>query len=69
MLKTNGPTRIPYLSGVKIFALTAAPIATPKSVGISTHLLNKVVSPKATNMKINSSAKLIGGLVYTYFQK
>ena len=65
MLKINGPTGTPELSGVKIFALTAQPIATAKRVGISIHLLNSVVRPKATNMNTINNAKPIGELVYT----
>ena len=69
MLNVNGPTSIAALSGVKILALTAQPIATAKRVGISIHLLNNVVSPKARNIKIINNAKLIGELVYTHLLK
>ena len=65
MLKINGPTLIGYLIGLKMLALTAQPIATAKRVGISIHLLNNVVRPKATNIKTINNAKPIGEIVYT----
>ena len=69
MLKAKGPTSIGAVNGLKILALTAQPIATAIKVGISIHLLNKVVSPKAINIKIINKAKLIGEIVYTLFYK
>ena len=48
-----------------MLALTAQPIATARRVGISIHLLNKVVSPKAKNINKTNNAKPIGEVLYT----
>ena len=69
MLNTNEPNGIGAVNGLKILAFTAAPMATAKRVGISIHLLNRVVSPKLTNIKMTNNAKPIGEIVYTYLEK
>ena len=69
MLNVKEPNLTGAVKGLKILALTAQPMATAIRVGISIHLLNKVVNPKARNIKMTNNAKLIGELVYTHFYK
>ena len=67
ILKVNGPTTIGAVKRLNMLAFTAQPMATAIKVGISNHLLNKVVNPNARNIKIISNAKLIGKLVYSLY--
>lgn len=66
ILKINDPNWTGAVNELNRLAFTAQPIATDKRVGISIHLLHKVVSPKARNIKMINSAKPIGELVYTF---